>query len=83
MLKISIVIALHALAVSIGSKAQILKQEAFIDSITASHIVLKMFDDEIRSLGKVGCFTRGWRCADFCHTYVIGTTTYFFNGKGI
>jgi len=41
---------MFALTVAFSSKAQTLKLDAIIDSITASHPVVKMYDNEIRSM---------------------------------
>jgi len=50
MLKNKLLLTLFALTVAFSSSSQILKLNAVIDSIKASHPVLKIYDNEIRSM---------------------------------
>ena len=65
MLKNKITLVLIMLAVTFKSKAQILKLDAIIDSITASHPVLKMFNSEIRSMDEAAKGARSWMPPEF------------------
>jgi len=49
-----------ALTVSFSSKAQTLKLAAIIDSITASHPVVKMYNNEIRSMDEAAKGAKSW-----------------------
>ncbi len=49
-----------ALTVSFSSKAQTLKLDAIIDSITASHPVVKMYNNEIRSMDEAAKGAKSW-----------------------
>ena len=48
------------LAVAFSSKAQTLKLNAVIDSITASHPVVKMYNNEIRSMDEAAKGAKSW-----------------------
>ena len=56
MLKNKITTLLIALTVACSSKAQTVKLDAIIDSITAFHPVVKMYNNEIRSMGGFSIF---------------------------
>jgi outer membrane protein TolC len=60
MLKNKLLPALFALTVSFSSKAQILKLDAVIDSITTSHPVVKMYNNEIRSMDEAAKGAKSW-----------------------
>ncbi len=49
-----------ALTIAFSSKAQTLKLDAVIDSIRASHPVIKMYDNEIRSMDEAAKGARSW-----------------------
>lgn len=55
----SLLVAL-ALLVALGSQAQTMKLAAVIDSITASHPVVKMYDHEIRAMDEAAKGARSW-----------------------
>lgn len=65
MLKNKIITTLFAFTVTIGSNAQTLKLVAIIDSITASHPVVKMYDDEIRSMDEAAKGAKSWMPPEF------------------
>ena len=65
MLKNKLLLVLLALAVSLNSNAQILKLDAIIDSITASHPVVKMYNHEIRSMDEAAKGARSWMPPEF------------------
>jgi outer membrane protein TolC len=48
------------IAVAFSSKAQTLKLDAVIDSITASHPVVKMYNNEIRSMDEAAKGAKSW-----------------------
>lgn len=54
-----------ALTVAFSSKAQTLKLDAIIDSITASHPVVKMYDNEIRSMDEAAKGAKSWMPPEF------------------
>ena len=56
---------LFALTVAFSSKAQIMKLNAIIDSITVSHPVVKMYDNEIRSMDEAAKGARSWMPPEF------------------
>lgn len=58
---------LVTLALSVGSigKSQVLSLDAIIDSITASHPVVKMYDNEIRSMDEAARGARSWMPPEF------------------
>ena len=60
MLKNKITTLLIALAVVLSSKAQTVKLDAIIDSIKASHPVVKMYNNEIRSMDEAAKGARSW-----------------------
>ncbi|MEO6540606.1 MAG: TolC family protein, partial [Ferruginibacter sp.] len=60
MLKNKLLPVIFALTVAISSKAQILKLNAVIDSITASHPVVKMYNNEIRSMDEAAKGAKSW-----------------------
>ncbi len=60
MLKNKLLPALFALTVSLSSKAQTLKLDAVIDSITILHPVVKMYNNEIRSMDEAAKGAKSW-----------------------
>lgn len=60
MLKNKLLPALFALSVSLSSKAQTIKLDAVIDSITISHPVVKMYNNEIRSMDEAAKGAKSW-----------------------
>jgi outer membrane protein TolC len=60
MLKNKLLPVIFALTVAYSSKAQILKLNAVIDSITASHPVVKMYNNEIRSMDEAAKGAKSW-----------------------
>ena len=56
---------MFALTVAFSSKAQTLKLDAIIDSITASHPVVKMYDNEIRSMDEAAKGAKSWMPPEF------------------
>ena len=60
MLKNKIFLALIASLVAGSSHSQILKLDAVIDSIKSSHPVVKMYDNEIRSMDEAAKGARSW-----------------------
>jgi len=60
MLKNKLLPVLFALAVSFSSKSQTLKLDAVIDSITTSHPVVKMYNNEIRSMDEAAKGAKSW-----------------------
>jgi len=60
MLKNKLLLTLFALTVTFSSSSQILKLNAVIDSIKSSHPVLKMYDNEIRSMDEAAKGARSW-----------------------
>jgi len=56
---------LFALSVAFGSKAQTMKLDAIVDSITISHPVVKMYDYEIRSMDEAAKGARSWMPPEF------------------
>jgi len=56
---------LFALTVSINSKGQTMKLNAIIDSITVSHPVVKMFENEIRSMDEAAKGAKSWMPPEF------------------
>jgi len=56
---------LFALTVAFSSKSQTLKLDAIIDSITVSHPVVKMYDNEIRSMDEAAKGARSWMPPEF------------------
>lgn len=54
-----------ALIVALSSKAQTLKLNAIIDSITLLHPVVKMYDNEIRSMDEAAKGAKSWMPPEF------------------
>lgn len=65
MLKNKLLPTLFALAVSISSHSQILKLDAVIDSIKTSHPVVKMYENEIRSMDEAAKGAKSWMPPEF------------------
>jgi outer membrane protein TolC len=65
MLKNKLLTVLVALIVAFGSKGQTLKLDAIIDSITASHPVVKMYNNEIRSMDEAAKGAKSWMPPEF------------------
>ena len=65
MQKHKIYIALFLLVASLSAKAQTLKLDAIIDSITASHPVVKMYEQEIRSMDEAAKGAKSWMAPEF------------------
>ncbi|TXT33098.1 MAG: outer membrane efflux protein [Chitinophagaceae bacterium] len=60
MLQNKLLPTLFALTVAFSSRSQTLPLNAVIDSIKASHPVVKMFDNEIRSMDEAAKGARSW-----------------------
>ena len=60
MWKNKIISSVVVFTVSFAGKAQILKLDAIIDSITASHPVVKMYNYEIRSMDEAAKGAKSW-----------------------
>ena len=60
MLQNKLLPVLFALCIAISSRSQILKLDAVIDSIKSSHPVVKMYDNEIRSMDESAKGARSW-----------------------
>jgi len=56
---------LFALAVSFSSKAQTMKLNTIIDSVTVLHPVVKMYDNEIRSMDEAAKGAKTWMPPEF------------------
>ena len=54
-----------ALITAFSSKAQIIKLDAIIDSITVSHPVVKMYNNEIRSMDEAAKGAKSWMPPEF------------------
>ena len=65
MLKNKMTTVLFALMVAFSGKAQTLKLDAIIDSITISHPVVKMYANEIRSMDEASKGARSWMPPEF------------------
>ena len=65
MLKNKLLPALFALTVSLSSQSQILKLDAVIDSIKTSHPVVKMYENEIRSMDEAAKGAKSWMPPEF------------------
>ena len=65
MLKNKLLPTLFALAVSLSSNSQILKLDAVIDSIKTSHPVVKMYENEIRSMDEAAKGAKSWMPPEF------------------
>lgn len=60
MLQNKSILTAFALLLAINSQAQTMKLDAVIDSITASHPVVKMYDHEIRAMDEAAKGARSW-----------------------
>lgn len=60
MLQNKLLPVLFALCIAMSSHSQILKLDAVIDSIRSSHPVVKMYDNEIRSMDEAAKGARSW-----------------------
>lgn len=60
MLQNKSILAAFALLLALNSQAQTMKLDAVIDSITASHPVVKMYDHEIRAMDEAAKGARSW-----------------------
>jgi outer membrane protein TolC len=60
MLQNKLIPVIIVLLIAFNSKAQTLKLDAVIDSIRASHPVIKMYDNEIRSMDEAAKGARSW-----------------------
>lgn len=56
---------LFALTIAVSSKGQIMKLDAIIDSIAVLHPVVKMYDNEIRSMDEAAKGARSWMPPEF------------------
>lgn len=65
MLKNKLLPVLFALCIAGSSHSQILKLDAVIDSIKSSHPVVKMYDNEIRSMDEAAKGARSWMPPEF------------------
>ncbi len=65
MLKNKLPLLLFALTASFSSKCQVLKLSAIIDSITVSHPIVKMYNNEIRSMDEAAKGARSWMPPEF------------------
>ncbi len=65
MLKSKLLPVMFLFTVAFSSKAQTLKLNAVIDSITASHPFIKMYDDEIRSMDEAAKGAKSWMPPEF------------------
>lgn len=63
--KNKIILIVIALVVVFKSKAQTLKLDAVIDSITTSHPVVKMYSNEIRSMDEAAKGAKSWMPPEF------------------
>jgi outer membrane protein TolC len=60
MLQNKSILTAFALLLALNSQAQTMKLDAVIDSITASHPVVKMYDHEIRAMDEAAKGARSW-----------------------
>lgn len=60
MLQNKSILVAFALLLALNSQAQTMKLDAVIDSITASHPVVKMYDHEIRAMDEAAKGARSW-----------------------
>jgi len=65
MLKNKTLTVLFALTVAFGSRAQTLKLATIIDSVTVSHPVVKMYENEIRSMDEAAKGAKSWMPPEF------------------
>ena len=56
---------MFVLALAFSSNGQTLKLDAIIDSITASHPVVKMYNNEIRSMDEAAKGAKSWMPPEF------------------
>src|SRR5574339_491247 len=56
---------LLAFAATLSSNAQTMKLDAIIDSITISHPVVKMYENEIRSMDEAAKGAKSWMPPEF------------------
>ena len=65
MLKNKIITTLFVLTLAFSSKSQTLKLDDIIDSITVSHPVVKMYNNEIRSMDEAAKGAKSWMPPEF------------------
>jgi outer membrane protein TolC len=65
MLKNKLLIIIGSLTVVFNSNAQVLKLSAIIDSIKVSHPIVKMYDNEIRSMDEAAKGAKSWMPPEF------------------
>lgn len=65
MLKNKLILVIGTLTLAISSKAQVLKLDAILDSITVSHPVVKMYNNEIRSMDEAAKGAKSWMPPEF------------------
>mgnify|MGYP001559785980 FL=1 len=65
MLKNKLILVIGTLTLAISSKAQVLKLDAILDSITVSHPVAKMYNNEIRSMDEAAKGAKSWMPPEF------------------
>lgn len=65
MLQNKSILAAFALLLALNSQAQTMKLDAVIDSITASHPVVKMYNQEIRSMDEAAKGAKSWMPPEF------------------
>ena len=65
MLKNKLLLLMAALIIVFSSNGQPLKLDAIIDSITASHPVVKMYNNEIRSMDEAAKGAKSWMPPEF------------------
>ncbi len=65
MLKNKLLMILIVFSVTFNSKAQTMKLDAILDSITATHPVIKMYNNEIRSMDEAAKGAKSWMPPEF------------------
>jgi hypothetical protein len=65
MLKNKLLLIITVLAIAGSGSAQVLKLNAIIDSIAALHPVVKMYDNEIRSMDEAARGAKSWMPPEF------------------
>ncbi len=65
MVKNKILPVLFALSMALFARAQTVKLDAIIDSITASHPIVKMYNNEIRSMDEAAKGAKSWMPPEF------------------
>ena len=65
MLKNKLLLPLFALLIASSSKSQTLKLDAIVDSITVSNPVVKMYENEIRSMDEAAKGAKNWMPPEF------------------